>query len=311
MAPIAKPKVLIIVGPTASGKTALSLEIARFIPSEIISADSRQVYRHLDIGTAKPTRSELSMVKHHCIDIKDPDEKFTAGDFQMLGREAISEISKRDIMPIVCGGTGLYVRAVVDGIFHQPDFSGEIRKQLENRLDSEGKEGLFEELKIIDPGAAKTMDATKYRRVIRALEVYYETGIRISQFHANQQKDDRYSTHWIGLDWERSKLYARINARVEAMLEHGFLDEVRKLLGMGYDDRFQALQTVGYREALQYLRNEIPHEKMIELMKQNTRRFAKRQLTWFRKETRVQWHSISDQSDITQLAARISASINS
>lgn len=298
------PHILIIVGPTASGKTALALEVAKQISAEIISADSRQVYRHLDIGTAKPSRAELLQAPHHCIDIREPNEKFNAGDFQTLGRALIDEILQRRKLPIICGGTGLYVQALVDGFFEQPEFSGEIRAELERRIEEEGKESLYRELQRVDPVSAKTMDASKHRRVIRALEVYYETGIPISQFHANHKKDELYDATWIGLRWERSILYQRINNRVERMLSDGFLDEVKQLQAMGFDDRFQALQTVGYKEAFQYLRGEISYERMVELMKQNTRRFAKRQLTWFRKEPRIRWYNIAQDSDIATIAKK-------
>ncbi|MBI2430072.1 MAG: tRNA (adenosine(37)-N6)-dimethylallyltransferase MiaA [Ignavibacteriales bacterium] len=298
------PHILVIVGPTASGKTSLALEISRHIPSEIISADSRQVYKHLDIGTAKPTKSEMAEVAHHCIDIREPDQTFNAGDFQVLGRKLISEILGREKLPIVCGGTGLYVQAVIDGFFEQPEFSGTIRAEFETRMEREGKESLHRELMKIDPASAKTMDATKYRRVIRALEVFYETGIPISQFHANHKKDELYNATWVGLNWERPALYKRINDRVDQMISNGFVDEVQRLQSMGYDDRFQSLQTVGYKEAFQFLRNEISHDRMIELMKQNTRRFAKRQMTWFRKESRIKWfdvHSGDKLNDISRL----------
>lgn len=299
------PKILVIVGPTASGKTSLALHIAKEIPSEIISADSRQVYTYLDIGTAKPTKSELAEVPHHCIDISEPNQKFNAGEFLSLGRKIISEILQRKKLPIVCGGTGLYVQALIDGFFEQPEFSGEIRSKLDERIEKEGRESLYRELERVDPASAQTMDATKYRRVIRALEVFYETGVPISQFHADHKKDALYNATWIGLNWERPTLYKRINDRVDRMIANGFLDEVKRLQAMGYDDRFQSLQTVGYKEAFQFLRNEISYERMIELMKQNTRRFAKRQMTWFRKEKRIHWKIIVQDSEIAPIANNI------
>lgn len=289
-----RPVILIIAGPTGSGKTSLALEIAQQIPSEIISADSRQVYRHLNIGTAKPSAEELRSIPHHCIDIRDPDQTFNAGDFQTIAREAVASIVGRNRLPIVCGGTGLYLRALVDGFFEQPEFSGEIRNMLEDRIVCEGKEALYTELQRVDPVSAASMDATKFRRVVRALEVFHETGTPISQFHAGHKKDDLYNALWIGLQWDRQELYRRINARVDMMIESGFLDEVRHLQSLGYDDRLQALQSVGYREAYQFLRNEGTQEQMIDRMKQNTRRFAKRQMTWFRKEQRLQWINGAD-----------------
>jgi tRNA dimethylallyltransferase len=303
-------KVLVIVGPTASGKSALALEIARRVPAEIISADSRQIFRHLNVGTAKPSPLELSEIVHHCIDIRDPNERFTAGDFQLIGRNNIDDIHRKSKLPIVCGGTGLYIRGVIDGFFEQPEFSGEHRAKLESRLVKEGKEWLFRELQRIDPVAASTMDATKYRRVIRALEVFYETGCTISQFHAGHQRDAMYDAEWVGLEWDRKILYGRIDARVDAMIRNGFLDEVKTLVSLGFDDRYQSMQTVGYKEALQFLQNEISHERMIELMKQNTRRFAKRQMTWFRKEDRIVWHPVSSDNEISLIAGNLARTIH-
>ncbi|MDD8019078.1 MAG: tRNA (adenosine(37)-N6)-dimethylallyltransferase MiaA [Bacteroidota bacterium] len=299
------PHILVIVGPTASGKTSLALEVAKHIPSEIISADSRQVYKHLSIGTAKPSPSELQSVPHHFIDIREPNEKYNAGDFQDDGRRMVSEILLRKKMPIVAGGTGLYVQALVDGFFEQPEFSGVIRKELETRLEKTGKEALYKELQTVDPLSASTMDATKFRRVIRALEVFFETGVPISKFHADHQPEQIYDAMFVGLQWEREELYTRINQRVEKMFAEGFLSEVEHLQKMGYDDRYQALQTVGYKEAFAYLRKEISYERMVELMKQNTRRFAKRQLTWFRKEKRIRWFKIHNDHEIQNIAQEI------
>jgi len=299
------PHILVIVGPTASGKTILALEAAKQIPSEIISADSRQVYKHLNIGTAKPTDEELKSVPHHFINIREPNEKFNAGDFQEIGRKTIPEILSRKKLPIICGGTGLYILALIDGFFEQPEFTKNVRTELEKRLKEEGADSLYTELQKVDPVSASSMDATKFRRVIRALEVYYETGIPISQFHSTHKKDELYNAEWIGLQWERAELYRRINLRVDRMLAEGFLDEVKQLQALGFDDRFQALQTVGYKEAFQYLRNEISYERMIELMKQNTRRFAKRQMTWFRKEGRIKWLKVTQENELKTIALKV------
>jgi tRNA dimethylallyltransferase len=303
----ALPNILVIVGPTASGKTALALKIAESIPAEIISADSRQIYRYLDIGTAKPTTSELQRIPHHFIDRIPPDQPFNAGDFQEQGRKTIEDIIRRNNLPIIVGGTGLYVRALVDGFFEQPEISGEVRKKLERRVIAEGKQSLFEELQRVDPESAAGMDATKFRRVIRALEVYHETGTPISQFHRQHTVQQIYNARFFGLQWDRPALYDRINQRVEKMMAEGFLDEVERVKNMGYDDHYQSLQTVGYKEAFAYGRREISKERMIELMKQNTRRFAKRQMTWFRKEHRIHWLPITDERQIDGCAAQIIA----
>jgi tRNA dimethylallyltransferase len=299
------PKIILIVGPTASGKTSLALKIAAKVPSEIISADSRQLYRHLDIGTAKPLQEEMAGVPHHMIDIREPNETFNAGDFQETGRKKIIDIASKGKIPIVVGGTGLYVRALIDGFFEQPEFKGHVRKQLEGRLEKEGKDALFKELQFVDSESATSMDATKYRRVIRALEVFYETGIPISKFHANHRPDKMYDAQYFGLNWKRDTLYERINQRVDKMLTAGFLDEVQHLHSMGFDDRYQSLQTVGYKEAFAFLRHEISYDRMVELMKQNTRRFAKRQLTWFRKEKRIDWLTVVHEEDFNDIATEV------
>lgn len=297
--------ILVIVGPTASGKTSLAMKIAAHLPGEIISADSRQLYTHLTIGTAKPTGVELHTVPHHCIDIRTPDQTFNAGDFQTAARAAIDDCHNRKKLPILAGGTGLYIRAAVDGFFELPEMTGGHRALLEQRLETEGKEALFAELLAVDPVSAAAMDATKQRRVLRALEVFLETGIPISQHHLQHAVQPRYNARFFGILWERPVLYARIEERVDRMLEEGFIDEVRGLLAMGYDDRCQSLQTVGYKEAIAFLRNEIPYDRMVELMKQNTRRFAKRQMTWFRKEARVSWLPTSDDADLDAHASHI------
>jgi len=299
------PRVLVIVGPTASGKTALAFEVARLIPSEIISADSRQVYKLLTIGTAKPSPDELKTVKHHFVDMLMPDEHFSAGDFGVLAGSAVADIVARNRLPIVVGGTGLYVRALVDGLFSGPGRKVEIRAELESRLDREGSEALLEELRRVDPEAAHRMIPSNQRRIVRALEVYYATGKPLSLHHEEQKRKESLRPVMVGLDWKRELLYARINSRVDAMLASGFVNEVKELLSLGYDDRHKSLQTVGYKEAFSFLRDEISYERMVELMKQNTRRFAKRQLTWFRKDRRIRWIGIADGMEPPRIAEEV------
>ncbi|HLP14703.1 MAG TPA: tRNA (adenosine(37)-N6)-dimethylallyltransferase MiaA [Bacteroidota bacterium] len=300
-------KILCIVGPTASGKTALSIEVAQRVGGEIISADSRQIYKKLTIGTAKPSISELNTVPHHFIDMLLPDEHFSAGDFSEQGRKTISDIVGRSAFPIVAGGTGLYVESLVDGLFSGPPIQPEYRAELESRLKAEGGTRLLEELRRVDPAAASRMLPTNTRRIIRALEVFHTTGIPITIHHERQTRDQLYDAEFMGLEWERNVLYERINQRVDRMIEDGFLDEVKSLRAEGYDERYKALQTVGYKEAFAYLRNEMTFERMVELMKQNTRRFAKRQLTWFRYDERIKWFKISDASEITTIADTVAA----
>jgi tRNA dimethylallyltransferase len=299
------PTILVIVGPTASGKTHLALEIARHTSAEIISADSRQVYQLLTIGTAKPSPDELKKVKHHFVDEILPDQHFSAGEFGIDGRKIIDKIVKQKKLPIVVGGTGLYVRSLVDGLFTGPGRKEDVREELEARLESEGANALLEELRRVDPEAAARMLPSNQRRVIRALEVYYATGKPISQHHDEHEHKKFFNPVFVGLQWERKKLYDRINFRVDRMLAAGFLDEVKRLLSLGYDDRYNSLQTVGYKEAFAFLRKEINYERMVELMKQNTRRFAKRQLTWFRRDARVRWFDVGEESEILRIAEQV------
>jgi tRNA dimethylallyltransferase len=299
------PTILVIVGPTASGKTPLALEIARRASAEIISADSRQVYQYLTIGTAKPTPDELKKVKHYFVDELLPDQHFSAGEFGIDGRKIIDKIVKRKKLPIVVGGTGLYVHSLVDGLFTGPGRKEDMREELEARLESEGAEALLEELRRVDPEAAARMLPSNQRRIIRALEVYYATGKSISQHYNEHEKKKFFNPVFVGLQWERKKLYDRINSRVERMLAAGFLDEVQGLLSRGYDDRYKSLQTVGYKEAFAFLRKDISYERMVELMKQNTRRFAKRQLTWFRRDARIRWFDIEEENEIPRIAEEI------
>jgi tRNA dimethylallyltransferase len=299
------PTILVIVGPTASGKTHLALEIAHIRPAEIISADSRQVYQLLTIGTAKPSQDELKKVKHYFVDEILPDQHFSAGDFGVKGRTTIEEIVKRKKLPIVVGGTGLYIRSLVDGLFSGPGRKEDVREALEARLESEGASALLEELRRVDPEAAARMLPSNQRRIIRALEVYYTTGKPISQHHDEHEHKKFFNPVFVGLQWERKKLYDRINSRVDNMLAAGFLDEVKGLVSRGYDNHYKSLQTVGYKEAFAFLRKEISYERMVELMKQNTRRFAKRQLTWFRRDARIRWFDVGEESEIPRIAEQV------
>jgi len=281
------------------------LEIAKQVDAEIISADSRQIYKFLTIGTAKPTEEELRTVPHHFIDIITPDVHFSAGDFAEQGRRTIASIIDTRKLPLVVGGTGLYVEALVDGLFEGPPIQHDFRQRLEERAEVEGGERLLEELRAVDPTAAQRMLPTNVRRIIRALEVYHATGIPITVHHERQQHDRLYDAVFAGLAWDRKILYERINRRVDQMMDSGFLDEVRMLLERGFDERLKALQTVGYKEAFAYLRHELTRDRMVELMKQNTRRFAKRQLTWFRPDERITWYPIANEAEIGEIAHAI------
>jgi tRNA dimethylallyltransferase len=297
--------VLAIVGPTASGKTALSILLAEKLSGEIISADSRQIYRYLDIGTAKPTPKELKRAAHHFINILNPDQYYNAGEYGTQARAKIEELLKQNKQPILVGGSGLYVRAVIDGFFEGPGKNSEIREQLENEARTLGPEILFERLKKIDPTSAAKMDATKIRRVIRALEVYYTTGNPISDLHSTQEIKIPFKIIQFGLQWERKALYHRIERRVDEMIAKGLIEEVRGLFAKGYSRGANALNTVGYKEVFDFIDGKITKEEMILLIKQNTRHFAKRQLTWFRADKRIKWIPVNDETNWSVIAEHI------
>ncbi|MGD1046905.1 MAG: tRNA (adenosine(37)-N6)-dimethylallyltransferase MiaA [Bacteroidota bacterium] len=305
------PLLLAIVGPTASGKTALSILIAEKLGGEIISADSRQIYRHLVIGTAKPTQQELNRVAHHFINILNPDQSYNAGEYGQQARAKIEELLKQNKQPILVGGSGLYIRAVVDGFFEGPGKNSELRKQLETEAHTLGPEILFERLKKIDSISAAKMDATKVRRVIRALEVYYTTGEPISGLHSVQESKIPFAVLQFGLDWERKILYHRIERRVDEMIKNGLIEEVRGLLAKGYSRSANALNTVGYKEVFDFIDGKITKEEMVRLIKQNTRHFAKRQLTWFRADRRIKWIPVNDETDWNAIAEHILKEFNS
>jgi tRNA dimethylallyltransferase len=297
--------VLAIVGPTASGKTKLSILLARNCSGEIVSADSRQIYRYLDIGTAKPSAEQLGEVPHHFINILDPAADYNAGEYSVDARKTIDSLYKRSRLPVLVGGSGLYVRAVTDGFFDGPGKNPEIREQLEEEVERNGGEALFEKLKKIDPVSASKMDSAKVRRVIRAMEVYYLTGKPISELHTLSRTKPKYSTVQFGLEWDRENLYQRIEERVDRMVEDGLIEEVSGLLEKGYSRSINSLNTVGYKEAIDFIGGKISKQEMINLIKQNTRRYAKRQLTWFRADKRIRWLKIDETSDLRIVAEKI------
>ncbi len=274
----------LLCGPTAIGKTTLSLAVSRGMNGEIISADARQIYRGLDIGTAKPSADELAAVPHHFIDELDPHESFSAGQFARAAEARMRQTMDRGHTPLVVGGSTLYIDALVNGFAEIPDVDPTIRDSLNRRLTQQGSETLFAELREVDPQAAATMDPTKSQRIVRALEVYHGTGRPLSHYHGNRRKP-AFTYRGVILERKREDLYERINRRVNKMLEAGLVDEVRGLLDRGVDPECNSLRTIGYREVVAYLRNEYPKEEMVRLLKRNTRRYAKRQITWFKRYT--------------------------
>src|SRR5690606_1001313 len=278
----------IIAGPTAVGKTALGIELAERLDAEIISADSRQIYCGLDIGTAKPSPSELERVPHHFVDELELTETYSAGRFQADAYIRIKEILKRKTRVIVVGGSTLYLHALKHRLADIPDVPSSIREDIAMRLATEGAEALFGELLQIDPEAAATMDHTKTQRLVRALEVYHATGRPISSYHRNLEPPP-FNFRTFVLNRDRQQLYDRINERVERMLEAGLLEEVRALLRTGIHGSVSPLRTIGYREVIDHLQDEISYGEMVRRIKRNTRRYAKRQLTWFRRDPDNVW----------------------
>jgi tRNA dimethylallyltransferase len=300
-------KVHIIVGPTAVGKTALSLLIAEKRAVEIISADSRQIYRYMDIGTAKVSPEVRRQVPHHFIDICTPDEYYSAGMFGKQARQTVEEIVRRGKIPLVVGGSGFYIRALVDGIFELDARDESLRRQLEQRLQNEGLSALYRELQKVDPTYAAKISANDRQRILRSLEVFYVTGKPFSAWHEQKPEPAPFEAVFWGLTAERATLYRRINERVLRMLQEGLEEEVRRLLEMGYSPQLNALNTVGYKEVIEYLDGKFSRETMIELIQRNSRRYAKRQLTWFRADSRVHWHEVADTGDLKEIAEKILA----
>ncbi len=297
-----KKKIIAIVGPTASGKTTLSILLAKKLSGEVISADSRQLFKHLKIGVAKPSIEELNSVKHHFIDFLEPTQDFNAAEYGQQARLKIEELLKRGSCPIVVGGSGLYIKSIIDGFFEGPGKNSELRDQLEYELEKYGNEALFKKLIKVDPVSASKMDPSKVRRIIRALEVYYTTGNPISEHHKVQSAKSNFDVIQFGLEWERKLLYERINNRVDKMITDGLIDEVKELIAKGYSRQINALNTVGYKEVFDFLLGENSKEEMIELIKQNTRRYAKRQMTWFKADKRIKWIKVSEQTDWNNVA---------
>ncbi len=300
-----KKRVLLLVGPTGVGKTAVSLELSKRMDCEIASADSRQIYRYMNIGTAKPTRVQLQMAPHHFIDIRDPDEYCSAGQFSREARQCIDEIFSRSRQPIVVGGSGLYIRALVDGLF-SPRISDEtIKENLRQQLRGSGIAKLYEQLMTVDPVTASRLHPTDTQRILRALEVCQITGRPFSEFLEMSPQPADFEPVFIGLTMERQALYERIDQRVDDMLANGFLDEIRDLQRRGYGLHLNSLQTVGYKEAFIFLQNELSYQEMVRLMKQKSRNYAKRQLTWFRRDSRISWIEWTDDQTLSKIASRI------
>ena len=286
-----KQKVIVIAGPTASGKTALAIELAKRIGGEIVSSDSMQIYKDMDIGTAKVTVEEMQGIEHYLIDFVEPNERYSVSNFKKDSEKAIEEILEKGKVPIVAGGTGLYIDSLIYGIEYQEmEFDEEYRQELMSQAETEeGLRLLYEEAKKIDPEAISNISPNDKKRIIRILEIYKSTGKnKTEQERLSRINGVKYDFKVFAIDMEREKLYARINKRVDIMVEQGLVQEVENLK-QKYDCFPTAMQGLGYKEVVQYLENKCTYDEMVEKIKQETRRYAKRQLTWFRKNKETVW----------------------
>ena len=285
-----KQKVIVICGPTASGKTALSIELAKQINGEIVSADSMQIYKDMNIGTAKPTKEEMQGINHYLIDFVSPDERYSVADYKQDAKKAIREIIKKGKVPIIVGGTGLYVDSLIYEIeYPNIEFNEKYREKLEKEVEEKGLEELYEKAQKIDGEAIQKISKNDKKRILRILEIYHATGKnKTEQERESRKKEVEFDYKVYALKWDREKLYERINERIDIMLEKGLIDEVKRVYTK-YNKFPTAMQGLGYKEVVEYLENKTTKEEMIEKIKQETRRYAKRQMTWFRKNKQTIW----------------------
>lgn len=285
-----------IVGPTAVGKTEISIKLAERIGAEIISADSRQVYRFMDIGTAKPSPEERRRIAHHMIDVVNPNEEYTVADYKSGAEIAINLVIRKGKIPILTGGSGLYVRAVIDGIFSGPGSNPDIRKGLEAQAEKSGLTSLYDRLRQVDPAASSRIHPGDKRRIVRALEIYEITGRPISVLQEEgKEKNTDFNPIMIGLNRSREELYGRIDKRVEKIFQQGFVEEVKTLLEKGYGKNLISMEALGYREVVQFLEGKTDIEQTKSKIKLDTHHYARRQLTWFRKDKRITWFDLQNE----------------
>lgn len=298
-----KTKIIVIGGPTATGKTKLSIEIAKKYNGEIISADSVQIYKKLDIGSAKPTKDEMSGIPHHMIDILEPTETFSVADFVARAKILIEDISSRGGLPIIVGGTGLYISSLINNVsFAEADNDLSLRDELNKKAEKIGALALHDELAKIDAVSALNIHPNNVKRVIRALEIYYLTGKTMTQHNeVSMLIPSPYDAKMYALTAERELIYERINKRVDIMVDNGLFCEVEALLKSGVTKDMQSMQGIGYKEVVSYFEGELSKEDAINAIKQNSRRYAKRQLTWFRRDERYIWLDISKNINIVKL----------
>ena len=293
-----KPKVIVLCGPTASGKTSLSIELAKRINGEIISCDSMQIYKDMDIGTAKPTEQEKQGIKHYLLDFLSPEVRYSVADYKKDAEKAIEEILKKRKVPIIVGGTGLYINSLIYNIeYKDSKIDIDYRNKLEKMVVEKGLENLYEMAQKIDPEAMKNISHNDKKRIMRVLEIYNETGKTKTELEMESRKNEpKYNYIVFALDMDRDKLYERINKRVDIMLKNGLIHEVEKLINT-YKIMPTAMQGLGYKEVVDYLKGNCTEEEMVEKIKMETRRYAKRQLTWFRKNKETIWLNGLEEAD--------------
>ncbi|NLY55734.1 MAG: tRNA (adenosine(37)-N6)-dimethylallyltransferase MiaA [Firmicutes bacterium] len=304
-----KVRLLVIVGPTAVGKSAVAVEVARRLPGAIVSADSMQVYRGMNIGTGKIRPEEAKGIPHYLLDVCEPDEPFNVARYVELADAAIAEICAQGLIPIIVGGTGLYIRALVDGfLFETPPADADFRKQMRLVAEREGNEALHQRLQLVDPESAARIHPNDIRRVIRALEIFHTTGESLSEKAARAKElPKRYEASFYGLTAPRPFVYERINRRVDQMIEQGLVGEVMNLLQAGFSSQLTSNQAIGYKEIVDYLSGKATFAEAVDNLKKVTRNYAKRQLSWFRADSRIQWLNVCDYPDSESLAEAIVA----
>ncbi|MBU1640154.1 MAG: tRNA (adenosine(37)-N6)-dimethylallyltransferase MiaA [Proteobacteria bacterium] len=300
-----KQKIIVLAGPTGVGKTELSLGIAEKFKAEIISMDSMQIYKYMDIGTAKPTQAERSRICHHLVDYVEPDEDYHVSRFVQDARAAIIDINSRGHIPMLVGGTGLYMRGLLNGVFELPDVPAQVREQVRADLKEQGNAMLFQELSRCDPQAASRIHQNDSQRLARGIEIFRTTGIPWTE-HLNSQpkKSAEYDVLKIGLHRDRGELYQRINTRVDMMIGQGLLAEVEHLLAQGFGPELGSMQSIGYRHMVNYIQKEWSWQEAVTLLARDTRHYAKRQLTWFGHDNAMHWFHPDDQQSIEELLGK-------
>ena len=294
-----KPDIVVICGPTGIGKTACAIRVAKAVNGRIINADSMQIYRYMDIGTAKPTMAERNEIPHAMVNIIDPDDEFDAARFSEMADGFIKDFTSQGFVPIVAGGTGLYIKALVSGLFRARPADKAVIDRLTRDVQESGADVLHDRLTQIDPKAGARIHPNDSFRIIRALEIYETTGKPISEYHEEHRFSDQpYRALKIGLSMDRDILYGRINQRVDLMMEQGFLNEVESLMKMGYSPSLKSMGSLGYRHMAAYLGGTVSYEDSVALLKRDTRRYAKRQLTWFRADSEIEWFEPSNHAGL-------------